>query len=249
MQTLRAVWRLVAFLAALAWYATPLWVRGWFGRIDWEHHQATKQRFCRKAMRILGIDLHVEGEPYRGGSCVYASNHRSWLDPFAELATVWAWPVAKAEVASLPIVADGARATGILFVDRSDRDSRRAVVEAMTRTLAEGFSILIYPEGTTSTDPGTIAYRRGGFAVAADAGRPVVPLAVVYPDPSYHWGDGENLWANFVQVAGARRTRLRLVIGEPIAVAAGGSEAAMAEARAWTDARIAEGPRPAARVA
>ena len=79
--------------------------------------------------------------------------------------------------------------------------------------------------------------------MAAEAGRPVVPLAVVYPDPSYHWGDGENLWANFVQVAGAKRTRLRLVIGDPIAVAPDGSEAAMTEARAWTDARIAEGPR------
>ena len=241
MKTLRAVWRLVAFLSALVWYAAPLWVRGWLGEIDWDHHQRTKQRFCRKALQILGVDLLVEGQPYAEGSCVYTSNHRSWLDPFAELATVWAWPVAKAEVGSLPIVAEGARATGILFVDRADKSSRRAVLEAMIEALREGFSVLIYPEGTTSTEQGTIAYRRGAFAVAEESGRPVVPLAVVYPDPSYHWGEGESLWANYVQVAGERRTRLRLIIGEPVKVGAAASERVMGQVRAWTDARIAEG--------
>lgn len=167
-------------------------------------------------MRILGIDVHVTGKPYDGGPCVYISNHRSWLDPFVDLSVVWAFPVAKAEVGKLPFVAQGAKATGILFVDRGDRSSRRAVVEAMSATLKSGFSILIYPEGTTSTEPATKHFQRGGFIVAADAQVPVVPIAIVYPHPEYHWGDGESLWRNFVQVAGQRRTKLNLIIGEPL---------------------------------
>ena len=219
MPTLRAVARLIGFLAALTYYATPLWVRAAFGKIDWDHHQRVKQRFCRKAMDILGIRLTVHGKPYEGRSCVYASNHRSWLDPFADMASFWAFPVAKAEVASLPIVAQGAKATGILFVNRGSRESRKAVVDEMVSALKSGFSILIYPEGTTSTLPATKDFHRGGFVVAQDAGSPVVPVAIVYPDPSYHWGEGESLWKNFVQVAGAKRTSVRLFIGEPIEVA------------------------------
>ena len=215
MKTARAVWRLLRFLASLTWHATPLWIRAARGPIDWDHHQTVRQRFCKSAMRILGIDLHVDGQPYRGVACVYASNHRSWLDPFVDMAVVWAFPVAKAEVGSLPIVAAGARATGILFVDRSDKDSRRVVIEQMVGTLRDGKSILIYPEGTTSTEPATKTFQRGAFLVAAQAGVPIVPLAIVYPRPDYHWGEGESLWANFVQVAGQKRTRLRLMIGEP----------------------------------
>ena len=236
LQTLRASWRLLRFLASLTWHAIPLWIRAARGPIDWAHHQAVRQRFARSAMRILGIDLHVDGEPYRGGACVYASNHRSWLDPFVDLAVVWAFPVAKAEVGSLPIVAAGARATGILFVDRASKDSRRVVIEEMVRTLREGKSILIYPEGTTSTEPATKTFQRGAFLVASQAGVPVVPLAIVYPRPDYHWGDGESLWRNFVQVAGQRRTRLRLMVGAPMDLS--GSEDAAGALRAVIDAYI-----------
>ena len=236
MTTLRAVWRLLRFLASLTWHAAPLWIRAARGPIDWDHHQRVKQRFCRSAMRILGIDLHVDGTPYEGGACVYASNHRSWLDPFVDMAVVWAFPVAKASVGSLPIVAHGARATGILFVDRSDKNSRRAVVDAMVATLNDGKSILIYPEGTTSTEPATKEFQRGAFLVASQAQVPIVPLAIVYPRPDYHWGEGESLWANFVQVAGQRHTELRLFIGAPMRFERG--DDAPAELRAVIDEYI-----------
>lgn len=214
MKTFRATQRLLRFILSLTWHAIPLWIRAAMGPINWDHHQAVRQKFAKSAMGILGIDLTVKGEPYKERACVYASNHRSWLDPFVDLSVLWAFPVAKAEVGQLPFVAQGARATGILFVDRGSRSSRKATVEAMIKAIKDGFSILIYPEGTTSTEAGTIKFQRGGFTVAKDAGCPVVPLTITYPDPSYYWGDGESLWKNFVQVAGAKKTAVTLHIGE-----------------------------------
>ncbi|MFK8055831.1 MAG: lysophospholipid acyltransferase family protein [Saprospiraceae bacterium] len=214
MNTLRASWRLFLFLGTLTWYGFPLWIRAAIGNIDWDHHQTVRQKFAKSALRKLGIQLTVEGTPHQGGACVYASNHRSWLDPFLQLATVWAFPVAKAEVGKLPIVAQGAKATGILFVDRGSKNSRKNVVDQMVGALKEGFSILIYPEGTTSTDAGTIAFKRGGFTVAQEAECPIVPMAVRYADPSFHWGDGESLWKNFVQIAGSKTTPVTLYIGK-----------------------------------
>ena len=237
MKTLRATWRLIRFLSSLFWHALPLWIRAAGNKpIDWDHHHAVRMKFAKSAMRILGIDVRVDGEPYRGGACVYASNHRSWLDPFMHLSVVRANPVAKAEVAKLPIVAQGGKATGLLFVNRGDRNSRQAVIDQMVATIREGHSILIYPEGTTSTEPATKTFQRGAFIVAAEAGCPIVPMAVVYPDPSYHWGDGQGLWKNFVQVAGEKHTELRLMIGSPINVQ--DSENAMADTRAVIDKYI-----------
>ena len=235
MKTLRAVTRLIRFLGALTYYATPLWVRAARGPIDWEHHQTVRQRFARSAMKILGITIELEGQPYRGGACVYASNHRSWLDPFVDLAVVWAFPVAKAEVGKLPIVAQGARATGILFVDRGDRSSRVAIMEEMAAALRRGHSLLVYPEGTTSTETATREFKRGAFVAAEQSGCPLVPMGIAYPSPHYHWGDGESLWRNFVDVAGTRRTRVSLYIGAPriVADAAGAMAATRTELDEW----------------
>ncbi len=215
MKTLRAVYRIVAFLAALTWYAAPLWIRSARGPIDWDHHQAVRQRFCRKAMQILGIRLHVEGEPYRAGTCIYVSNHRSWLDPFVEMSVVWAFPVAKAEIAKYPIVSQGARATGILWVDRNSRSSRQSTMGEMVREVNDGHNILIYPEGTTSVEVTTLPFRRGGFGVAQECDVPAVPLAIAYPDSSYHWGVGVSLWDSYVRLAGEKRTDVYLYIGTP----------------------------------
>lgn len=215
MRTLRAVYRMLAFLTTLAWYATPLWVRAARGPIDWDHHQAVRQRFCRKAMRILGIRLHVDGEPYRAGTCIYVSNHRSWLDPFVEMAVVWAFPVAKAEVAGYPIVAQGGRASGLLFVDRGSPESRRDTMGQMVAEVRKGHNILLYPEGTTSVGVTTLPFKRGGFGVAQECEVPAVPMAIAYPDPSYHWGPGVSLWSSYVRLAGNRRTDVYLHIGTP----------------------------------
>jgi len=236
MNTLRAIFRLLGFLLALTWYAAPLWVRAALGPIDWQHHQAVRQRFCKAAMRILGIQLTVEGSPYQEGPAVYASNHRSWLDPFAEMSVFWAFPVAKAEVGKLPIVAGGARATGILFVDRGNRNSRQAIMDAMLKALQQGFSILIYPEGTTSTEPATRNFKRGAFTIAAQSNTPLVPVAIAYSDPSYHWGEGMSLWNNFVQIAGEKRTQVKLMIGSPILIVE--PEITMATVKAQIDEAI-----------
>ena len=218
MKTFRASLRLLGFILTLIWHATPLWIRAALGPINWDHHQAVRQKFAKNAMKVLGIKLSVEGQTYKDGPAIYASNHRSWLDPFVDLSVVWAFPVAKAEVGKLPFVAQGAKATGILFVDRGSRSSRQAIIDEMKQALSTGFSILIYPEGTTSTEVATRAFKRGAWAVAKDAKVPIVPMAIVYPNPSYHWGDGESLWKNFVQVAGEKQTKVRLFFGDPLFV-------------------------------
>lgn len=218
MKTFRASLRLLGFTLTLIWHAFPLWIRAALGPINWNHHQAVRQKFAKDAMRVLGIQVTVDGKPYLDGPAIYASNHRSWLDPFVDLSEVWAFPVAKAEVGKLPFFAQGAKATGILFVDRGSRSSRQAIIDEMKQALADGFSILIYPEGTTSTEEATRDFKKGAWAVARDAKVPIVPMAIVYPDPSYHWGDGESLWKNFVQVAGEKRTNVRLFFGTPLFV-------------------------------
>lgn len=204
------------FIGVLVFYATPLWIRSAMGEIDWDHHQKVRQKFCKALMRIYNIEIEVYGKPYKEGPCVYTSNHRSWMDPFVMLTHVWAFPVAKAEVGDVPFVAAGARATGILFVKRESKSSRRQVIDLMNKELENGHSILIYPEGTTSKPIETKPFQRGGFLVASTSNVPVVPMAIIYDNSELHWGEDETMWENYVKLAFQKKIRVKLFIGEPL---------------------------------
>ena len=48
----------------------------------------------------------------------------------------------------------------------------------MTEALAQGRSLLVFPEGTFVAQSGLLPFRLGGFLAAARAGVPVVPIVL-----------------------------------------------------------------------
>lgn len=137
---------------------------------------------ARLFVRLAGIRVTVQGEEAlaRAGQCVMAVNHSSYADVPVLLGilparTLW---VAKREMLSWPLVGPFMRKTGQLAVDR--RDLRRGLSDAarVTRALAEGSSVLFFPEGTFTATTGLRPFRMGAFQAAAEAGLPVVPIAI-----------------------------------------------------------------------
>jgi len=165
-------------------------------------------------MKIAGVKLKVEGKSIKGPA-LYVSNHRSMLDPFIELHLIEAFIVSKAEVEEYPIIGPGARATGVIFVKRGEHTSRSAVKEAIHKTLADGYSVLIYPEGTTSKELTTQDFKLGSFKVAVEAGVPVVPVALDYRDESHKWDEG-GLMEFVMNKLSSKRIDTAISIGEPL---------------------------------
>ncbi|MEY3053432.1 MAG: hypothetical protein RLY31_3217 [Bacteroidota bacterium] len=185
----------------------------------------------------LGLEIETEGSvPVGSGPVLLVGNHRSYLDPIIVLTVLRVLPIAKAEVSRWPLVGAAARATGIIFVWRERRDSRAAALQAMESKLRQGYSVLVYPEGTTHVNPYTSPFKAGAFRVAAAMDVPVVPVAIEYQDEGDAWVGDDTFVAHFLRTFGRRRSRVRIAYG-PALTGADPAELSR-EARQWIDERL-----------
>jgi 1-acyl-sn-glycerol-3-phosphate acyltransferase len=122
----------------------------------------------------------LENLPADGRAYVLVSNHASYLDGYALVAML---PghfrfVAKEELASSFIVRRPLQNIHAEFVDRFDtsksvRDTRR-----LSHLLKQGHALAFFAEGTFTRVPGLMPFHLGAFSVAAEAGVPVIPVAI-----------------------------------------------------------------------
>lgn len=142
---------------------------------------------------------------------LYAANHLSALDiPLLYAYLPFAFRImAHRLVFRVPLIGWYLRRAGALEIaPDSVALSRRALREAV-KTLQRGMPVVIFPEGERSPTGKMLPFRRGAFYVAIKAQAEVVPVAIL--------GTYEGLP---VGSAHLRRAPLRLVVGDPIAVAA-----------------------------
>lgn len=136
----------------------------------------------RSILWISGIKVHIHGVEHldAGRSAIYMSNHQSNFDIpvyLSALPVQFRW-LAKAELFKIPIFGRGMRGAGYISIDRSDRHSAMESLVRAAQTIRDGTSVLIFPEGTRSTDGALRSFKAGGFIMAVDAGVPIVPMAV-----------------------------------------------------------------------
>jgi 1-acyl-sn-glycerol-3-phosphate acyltransferase len=136
----------------------------------------------RVGLSLMGCRLSTTGLEHvpREGAVVLACNHASYTDVFALVALL---PrnllfVAKREVLGYPVIRTFVRRLGYPTVDRLDFQQGLADAEQVTRALANGAAVVFFPEGTFVAATGLRPFRLGAFKTAADAGVPVVPMAL-----------------------------------------------------------------------
>ncbi len=128
-----------------------------------------------------GFPVRRDGLEHLGeGPYVLVANHSSVLDiPACMGLPLPLRIVAKATLFRVPVLGWMMRLSGQIPLARAglgpDLDETLA---ACRRTLAEGTSVLFFPEGTRSPDGRPRRFRRGAFRIALDLGVPVLPVAV-----------------------------------------------------------------------
>jgi 1-acyl-sn-glycerol-3-phosphate acyltransferase len=133
---------------------------------------------------LLG-GLTVSGELPRQRAYVVVANHGSHADTAALLAALppASRPVFAAaadywfDVPARRAVASGL--AGILPVRRGEQGAYAALLAAARPALAAGRTVVVYPEGTRSTDGRVGAFHSGAVRLAADCGVALVPAAVL----------------------------------------------------------------------
>jgi 1-acyl-sn-glycerol-3-phosphate acyltransferase len=130
--------------------------------------------------RLAGLKVTVEGrENIPSCVCLFAANHTSNADAAA---IVGAIPrrvaiLARKSLFDIPLIGTAFRLANFVPVDREHRDAALASVPEAVKKIREGHSFLVYPEGTRSADGHLRRFKKGSFAIAIEAGIPVVPVA------------------------------------------------------------------------
>jgi len=164
---------------------------------------------------ILGSKITVYGkEPKISGLVI--SNHRTYFDSLVILKNLLAYPIAKKEVASWPLVGAVCKTTGVIFVDRENKDNRVKTRNKVRLVLENGFSILNTPEGTTHIEPTTIDFKPGAFVLAAELGVPVIPIAIDYKNLNDAWIGDDTFLPHFLRCFGKWRTEIKVSYLEPV---------------------------------
>jgi len=136
---------------------------------------------------LLGgfVRLRAQGRERvpRDTPVVFMSNHESWLDIPALLATI---PVqvrflAKKSLFSWPFFGWALTSMGFIPVDRENRRTAVKSFEEAAARIRAGRSVLIFPEETRTTHQNLLPFQRGGFLIALKAGIPIVPVGLRGP--------------------------------------------------------------------
>ncbi|MDJ0953946.1 MAG: lysophospholipid acyltransferase family protein [Acidimicrobiia bacterium] len=87
--------------------------------------------------------------------------------------------LAKKELYKIPVFAQALKVAGIVKIDRTaGASSYAAINEGVARAKANGYSLIVFPEGTRSRDGALHPFKKGAFRMAISTGLPVVPVTV-----------------------------------------------------------------------
>jgi 1-acyl-sn-glycerol-3-phosphate acyltransferase len=164
---------------------------------------------------IVGSKIIVYGEEPKNSGLI-VSNHRSYFDSIVVLKNILAYPIAKIEVASWPLIGNVCKTSGVIFVQRENKESRKETVKKLATVLKNGYSILNTPEGTTHIKPTTIDFKPGAFAMAAELNVPVIPIAIDYKNIGDAFIDDDTFIPHFIKCFGKWRTEIKVSYLEPI---------------------------------
>ncbi|MBW2314942.1 MAG: 1-acyl-sn-glycerol-3-phosphate acyltransferase [Deltaproteobacteria bacterium] len=125
-------------------------------------------------VKIVGREKIDRSETY-----VMVANHLSLLDILVlfRLFTHYKW-VSKSENFRIPCIGWNMRLNRYIELRRGDRASVVEMMRQCERTLGEGSSIMMFPEGTRSNTGKMRAFKTGAFELALKSRRPILPLVV-----------------------------------------------------------------------
>src|SRR5207244_2141741 len=112
---------------------------------------------------------------------ILAVNHTSYLDAVVLLANLdyrgYAF-VAKREFRASFFMRTLLSGYGTRFVERFDIARSTEHAGELAEAAKSGVSLIVFPEGTLKRTTGLMSFRTGAFQAAAQAGIPVVPVAL-----------------------------------------------------------------------
>ena len=132
-------------------------------------------KVCQVTIEAEGLDTLDLSHGY-----LVLSNHTSFMDVVALYRTV-PFPirfVAKRELTYAPVFGQVLLLGAAIIVDRGDRNKAIKSVERAQKAIRKGQSILVFPEGTRTSEGELGSFKKGAFYMATEAQVPVLPIGI-----------------------------------------------------------------------
>ena len=195
----------------------------------WQKSQrlAAIQRWARQVLAVLEIEVLSQSPSGRqtpeGFAGLVVCNHLSWLDILVLQSLIPGSFVAKTEVRRWPVVGYLAQSCSTIFVNRSSPRSAHSMVEDTAAAIAQGYAVVVFPEGTSSDGSRLGTFHANIFESAIRARCEVQLLTLKYLDrstgevaPAAHFIDDMTLLASIQSVMAQSTIRAQVQIGDCI---------------------------------
>jgi 1-acyl-sn-glycerol-3-phosphate acyltransferase len=173
--TLRSVYETLA----ISW---PTVVDATLNRVTKESCDDRLERWSRNIVRNARVELDVRGRDHLepGKTYLVMSNHQSHYDVPVLFHVIGKniRMITKKELFKVPIFGPAMREAGFISIDRQNRQSAMKSLAEAKQKMAAGTHVWIAPEGTRSVTGKLNAFKKGGFALAMDAGLMILPVTV-----------------------------------------------------------------------
>ncbi|HOA41919.1 MAG TPA: lysophospholipid acyltransferase family protein [Bacillota bacterium] len=138
-------------------------------------------------VKKAGIDLRVSfSESLPEGPVVFVSNHQSYWDIpvfFAAVRDRQIGFVAKESLRKVPKFGSWIADVRSVFIKRDDARASLRAIEEGVELLKQGYSLVIFPEGTRAKGVEMKEFKKGSLRLAVKAEVPVVPVTL---NGTYH---------------------------------------------------------------
>jgi 1-acyl-sn-glycerol-3-phosphate acyltransferase len=173
--------------------------------------------FSRLFLKLCGVTVyHKELDKRIARASLIVSNHLSYLDMVLISSIIPVVFVASVEVKETPILGLFARCSGTIFIERRKITSLKSEIKQIKHYLSRGFTILIFPEGTTSRGDTVLPFKSSLFNAVIDENIIIENLCIKYisidntlidennRDFIFYYGD-MTFWTHFIKLLGIKK--------------------------------------------
>jgi len=155
--------------------------------------------FLVRLMPVWKVKIEGREKAVPGTTYVIISNHQSILDILLinSLKLRYKW-ISKIENIKVPVLGWYLKMAGYITVNRGNEESKVGMLERSFDCLKRDISIMLFPEGTRSTDGQIGFFRRGAFQLALQANVPILPILIdgtggILPKHGLIFNTGHNI--------------------------------------------------------
>lgn len=150
----------------------PSWRVGQFFGYVWSWSVAAAMGVTASVSGVENVKL--------GDSYIVTPNHQSYIDVLAlelvlPVKVLW---VIKRELARVPFFGWALSRSGAICINRSKSEEAVRSLREGASKLVQGWSVLIYPEGTRSPATSLLPFKKGPFMMAVQTGASILPVTI-----------------------------------------------------------------------